>query len=384
MSSGQVVIVQRVLPHYRHVFFRQLQSMLARNGIELNLIYGQEFPGTVPGTLPIDAEWAVRVDNRYFGPGERKLVWQPVISYVKSCDMLIVENANSLLANYVALLYRKFSGKKMAYWGHGRNMQARGQYRVTEWLKRTLLCSADWWFAYTQISADIVMEAGYDKNRITVVQNSIETRDFLRSLEEIGREKIESVRKSLGITGENVLLYCGRLHKNKNIDFVIRSCYELKKRIPDLHVIIIGDGPERPVVESAAGQADWLHCMGGLFGAERAPFFKISKGMLMPSHVGLAVIDSFVSSVPIFSIDDGSHSPEIAYLQHGVNGFMTSPDMDEYVDCIVNYLGSPETQRDIERGCRISAEQYTLANMVARFANGIESCLSENKRVRGS
>ena len=40
-----VVIIQRVLPHYRVPFFLQLEKQLSRRDIRLSVVYGQEYEG---------------------------------------------------------------------------------------------------------------------------------------------------------------------------------------------------------------------------------------------------------------------------------------------------------------------------------------------------
>src|SRR5258706_15179618 len=89
-SVKNVVIVQRVLPHYRAAFFRQLYDRLASRQIDLNLIYGDEFPGTVPTTTPIDVPWARKIENRYLRIHSTELVWQPCWRDLRNADLVIV------------------------------------------------------------------------------------------------------------------------------------------------------------------------------------------------------------------------------------------------------------------------------------------------------
>ena len=49
----------------------------------------------------------------------------------------------------------------MAYWGHGANFQSDAPVGVRERWKQMLLTKVDWWFAYTQMTVDILTKAGY-------------------------------------------------------------------------------------------------------------------------------------------------------------------------------------------------------------------------------
>ena len=58
--------------------------------------------------------------------------------------------------------------------------------------------------------------------------------------------EIEKIKKELDIKKDDfVLLFVGRLGKEKNVDFLIDAHKSLIKSIPNAKLIIIGDGPER-------------------------------------------------------------------------------------------------------------------------------------------
>jgi glycosyltransferase involved in cell wall biosynthesis len=373
-----VAIIQRILPYYRAGFFRQLHHELALHGITLSLIYGQEKKGTVPRTLPIDEPWAVRVENRYWSLGNQELVWQPVLKYVSGVDCVIVEQANRLLLNHYLVLRRRFKRQpRLAYWGHGENLQAKNKQNLSERLKRPLLGQADWWFAYTSFSADILRNAGFSKERITIVQNTIDTREFVEAKESIHLCHLAELKRELGIKSSNVCVYCGGIYSEKRILFLLEACLKIKYLLPDFEMIIVGDGPDQHLVETAARTTQWLHYVGPKHGVDRVPYFLISNALLMPGMVGLAVVDSFVAGTPLFTTDIPIHSPEIAYLVNGVNGVITPNSTDAFANAVVEYLNSESLQALMQRGCQESAKKYSLQKMVNNFAVGIRKCLAD-------
>lgn len=96
----KVTIIQRILPHYRIPFFEALHHELVRTGIELQLIYGQEHPGAVPRSERLSHPWTTRIENRYFNTPFGQLVWQPCLNHLEDSDLIVFEQANSLLLNY--------------------------------------------------------------------------------------------------------------------------------------------------------------------------------------------------------------------------------------------------------------------------------------------
>ena len=64
----------------------------------------------------------------------------------------------------------------------------------------------------------------------------------------------EAIRRSLGVnSGQNLLLYVGRLAKEKNTATLLRAFRTLQRRRPnDFHLLVIGDGPERTHLRETA------------------------------------------------------------------------------------------------------------------------------------
>jgi glycosyltransferase involved in cell wall biosynthesis len=372
----RVTILQRILPHYRVAFFRDLHRRLRRDAIELGLIYGQEREGSVPRTAPVEEQWTQRIVNRYIRVPGAELVWQPALAGLQGADLIVVEPSNRLLLNDLLLLRGRWGRAAIACWGHGRNFQSAGRHGLRESVKRALGRRAAWWFAYTSLSADAVAQSGYPRERITVVQNTIDTQELAADLAAVSGAEIGRLRERLGIRSANVGVYCGGLYAEKRLDFLLRSCREIRRRVPDFHAIFVGDGPEAGKVSAAAAAHGWIHYAGARFGRERAAYFRLGKVLLMPGLVGLAIVDSFVASLPIFTTDVPIHSPEIAYLENGRNGVMTRYDESAYAEAVARYFESPDMQAVLAEGCRSSAGKYALPNMVESFASGLERCLA--------
>ena len=101
-----IAIVRRIVPHYRVPFFNKLKAQLDHCGIEMDLYYGQERPGTVPRGVIVDSPWAIKLHNSYLSMRGVELVWQPCLTGLRSYDLVILEQANRLMINH-ALLFRR-------------------------------------------------------------------------------------------------------------------------------------------------------------------------------------------------------------------------------------------------------------------------------------
>jgi glycosyltransferase involved in cell wall biosynthesis len=196
----------------------------------------------------------------------------------------------------------------------------------------------------------------------------------------VSETELVRARTQLGITGKSVAVFCGQMYANKLMAFLVEACVEIRQRVPDFEIIIIGSGPDQYLVEAACASNPWMHYVGPVFGRERAKYFAMSRLLLMPGLVGLAIVDSFIASCPMFTTNVPFHSPEIAYLEHGSNGWMTERNVHAYADAVVHFLRDEQLQETLVAGCRRSAALYTIDNMVSRFADGVMNCLQETGR----
>jgi hypothetical protein len=78
----------------------------------------------------------------------------------------------------------------------------------------------------------------------------------------------------------------------------------------------------------------------------------------------------------LFTTDLRSHSPEISYLEHGMNGVLTPFSISHYANAVVEFFESEELQKRLREGCQRGARVYTFEHFVERFASGIVHCLA--------
>ena len=146
----KVLILYKFLPQYRIEFFNQLKIKLKEEyNLELELIYGRLNNKYSTKNDERDLLWAeFRNNKRITKIGNTDLLWQPCLDKIKEIDLVIVEQANALLVNYVLLFLSKFMKFKFAFWGHGANLQENPNSLKNKF-KYKFLTQSDYWFAYT-------------------------------------------------------------------------------------------------------------------------------------------------------------------------------------------------------------------------------------------
>lgn len=368
-----MLFVERRLPAYRVPFFDAARQALGASGIAFELAHGQEDAEERPRGDAGHLDWATPAPNRYLG----RLAWQPVAT--RGFDLVIASHENRLLYNL--WLCRPGRPHRFAYFGHGANFAARSPDGWRERFKQATARQADWWFAYTELSATRLHQAGVDARRITVVDNAIDTRGLALRVAALSPDERARRRAALGLTAGRTALFIGSLHAAKRLDMLFDAAQRCAIADPAFRLLVVGDGPEAARCRALRAQgAAWLHWLGAQHGDRRAEPLALADLLLLPAAVGLGILDGFAAGLPLLTTSCPGHGPEIAYLMPGANGEITPPDAAALSGALVSLLHDPARLSHLQAGAREAAARTTLAGMVQRFCGGVQAALMARPR----
>jgi len=378
----KVCIVQRRLTHYRVPFFEALRVQLAAHDIQLELLVGRGTPEEERkddrGVLP----WAVSLPTHYLAGG--RLCWQPFKTHLANASVVIITQENKLIQNHLLMITpRDF---KLAFWGHGANLQSANPLGMRERFKRWTTNQVDWWFGYTAMSSPLIERAKFPRERITILNNSIDTTEMASMRQNVTPVALQQLKTELGLQGDQVGVFVGSLYGDKRIDFMLEAVGAIRARIPNFEFLIVGAGPQQALVESFCQQNKWAKYLGVRKGQAKVDAMALAKIMINPGAVGLSVLDSFVCGVPLTTTDCSIHGPEIAYVNNGVNGLITGNTVEQYAAGTVALLLDRTTLNNLKAACAACVKTYTIENMARNFADGVLGCLAAPvyRRGRGS
>lgn len=370
----KVTFLNMLVNSYRVRFHALVQEHLVHAGIDYLIATGQP-----PSHLHTIANSAFlpqyhEVKNIYIELLRKKCVLQLVSKDILDCDLLIIQQENKLLTNYVLQTVHRSKRRRIAFWGHGRNFSAADPDSPGERWRRFWARKADWWFAYTEECGRHIASLGFPEDRITVFNNAIDTRAAALLSRAVTADRKAARRAELGLTGSNTAIFVGGLYPGKRLDFLIAAADRLRAAIPDFELIIVGGGVDAPLAAHAAASRPWIKVVGTRFDADKAELMALAKVFLMPGLVGLAILDAGAAGLPLATTDYPFHSPEIAYLEEGVSGVISRPwtSVDAYATMVEDLLtGDPARLEALSDGARRMAETHTIEEMASRFSNGV-------------
>lgn len=160
---------------------------------------------------------------------------------------------------------------------------------------------------------------GVDTRRFCIVPNGVDVRRFADA------EPLESIARLDSPT----VLFVGRLEPRKGFDVLIRAYTLLKTRHPDLHLVVVGEGPELTRARALLPErlsAD-LHLLGRVAGDDLPRVFKACDVFVAPSRggesFGIVLLEAMASGCAVVASGiDGYRTIVI----DDVNGRLVPPD----------------------------------------------------------
>ncbi|EEB73821.1 glycosyltransferase family 4 protein [Thermococcus sp. AM4] len=138
---------------------------------------------------------------------------------------------------------------------------------------------------------------------------------------------VEFIRSVPPAELESDVIFAGRLIPEKGVDLLLRALAEVKREIPDVRVVIIGDGPERKRLERMAkglGLEKNVLFTGFLSYENVIALMKASKVFVLPSKregFGIVVLEAMASGLPVVTLDEPMNAAKFL-VEKGKNGFV--------------------------------------------------------------
>ena len=174
--------------------------------------------------------------------------------------------------------------------------------------------------------------------------------------------RVRALRQTLGLAQEDrVLLYLGRLAKEKEVDTLLS--YLARERTPHLKLLIVGDGPFRCALEAETAALGLDDCVvfAGMVAPEQVPaYYQLADVFVSASKSetqGLTYIEAMASGLPLLCRADPCLEP---LIHQGVNGYVFD-DAAGFACCLHELLGSAERRRAVGRAAQMTAlAQYSI------------------------
>ncbi|MBM3956689.1 MAG: glycosyltransferase [Gemmatimonadetes bacterium] len=223
---------------------------------------------------------------------------------------------------------------------------------------------------------------GADPSQVVVIPPGVDTERF-RPLD------MAESRRRLGVNGDRVLLYVGRLERLKGLDILFRALASLEEA-GDVRLLVVGGSDGAPELSRLQRLAGTLHIrervdfLGSVDQACLAAYYSCADVCVLPSYYesfGLAALEAAACGRPVVASKVGG-LPSV--VRDGETGYLVGWRCPgPFVDRLELLLANDRLRRDMGEAARIHAQTLTWETCARRLLRLYECMVGRNGKQAG-
>ncbi len=209
----------------------------------------------------------------------------------------------------------------------------------------------------------------FPKEKFEVIQPGIDLERFKPT------ERAETLLQDFGISkNAKIVLSVCRLSPEKNIEMLINAFAKIN--LTDTHLVIIGDGPQKPYLEQLIRKLNLINKVKFLgFRKDVERFYSIADVFVLPSKYegfGHVYLEAMASGVPCIGLKNDYPKVIVAseeIIEEGVTGFTADPySVDDLADKIEKIISDEKLKQTMgEKGRKACEEKYSWTDCVEKL-----------------
>ena len=168
-----------------------------------------------------------------------------------------------------------------------------------------------------------------------------------------------------------IVSYVGRLDAEKHLPVLLRAFVRVQSVLPNTHLLIVGDGTERPLLQTMAHELGISHDVtltGRVSDEDLEALHRVGTVFCMPSPAELqsiATLEAMASGQPVVAVDAGALRE---LCQNERNGYLTEQDDDEAIASgLIAIIEDPALREEMSKESLAIANTHDLQTTLARF-----------------
>ena len=299
--------------------------------------------------------------------------------HMENVDIIHIHEHRSVLA-ILTHLYAKKYGIPYVIQAHGSVLPSFGKQNLKNWFDFVwgdkILKDAVKLIAVSNVEKDQYIKMGLPENKIEIIPNGIDISEY-EKLPEQGK-----FRKKYGIkSDEKIILYLGRLHKTKGLDFLVNSFSNLLDCYRNVTLVIAG--PESDFLNILITQIKKLNIdekvfvIGPLYKNEKLEAFVDSDVLVYPGRIeifGLVPFEAIMCGTPVIVTDDCGCGEIIKENRCGYT--IKYGDINGLTKKIYEVLSNPEAAKEkVNHGKQFIKEELNWEINISKFTTLYTNCL---------
>ena len=192
------------------------------------------------------------------------------------------------------------------------------------------------------------LEAGFSTSQIRRIPNGVDVQAFHPE-----RSKSE-IQMELGLSDKVIILFIGRLSPVKSLPTILEALNNSLEACPNLHLVLVGDGPERPMLEglvSELGIDEHVTFSGGQ--EDVKPYLNAADIFVLPSKsegISNALLEAMSAGLACMSTSVGGGGE---VLDGGKCGLLIQPgDVPAWTQALIELGNDSDRRKQLGKAAR--------------------------------
>lgn len=191
----------------------------------------------------------------------------------------------------------------------------------------------------------------------------------------------EIIRNRYGIGRRKLLLFVGRIGREKNLDFLLRSFSLLAEEFgDDIRLMLVGSGAAEEMLKKLAaelGLADRVIFTGAVNYEEIPLYYGAADLFVMTSTSEvkpLVFIESMAAGLPVVAVEASGSKDTFT---SGYNGILTPEEVGAFASAVRELLRNDRRRLGIAQAAKESAARYSIKNLTQELLTLYKEAIAE-------
>jgi glycosyltransferase involved in cell wall biosynthesis len=179
------------------------------------------------------------------------------------------------------------------------------------------------------------------------------------------------------------LLFVGRITAEKNVTQLIDAYPLIAAKIPDVHLVIVGSGPQEQEIRQRIQEfAPDITVWGESHGTELLGWFARADVFVNPSvteNFCTTTNEALASGTPVVAAKAPSTSEQI---EPGHNGFLAEPNNPkDFAQKVITILENPKYKAEMSRQARLSILEFDWSICMQKFEDKLYQIVQTSRKL---
>jgi 1,2-diacylglycerol 3-alpha-glucosyltransferase len=192
------------------------------------------------------------------------------------------------------------------------------------------------------------------------------------------------VRTMLGLEEEELLLYVGRLSKEKGLDLILHAFVRIIAERPSVRLLLLGEGPYKHALESKArrlGLSERI-IFGGGIPHEEVPNYVSAADLFVFSSLtdtqGLVLLEAMTAGIPVVAVE----APGPADVLSEGGGLLVPATEVDFSNAVLTLLADEACRSEMGKQAIRAAQRYSIPATTARMLEVYEKTIEAGALIR--